>query len=214
VKIQLALDRFSIEDAIKIASQASQYVDWIEVGTSLIKEFGVQSILSIRKAFPDKVIVADIKTFDNAEYEMNLCFDAGADVATVLGAASAVTIDKCVRSAIEKEKQIMIDLASVAPEKWVSMPVGDHIVWCLHVSKDEQEALHVRQEGEHAALQQVPVRPTIAIAGGITKESVPLLSPLMPDIAIVGSYITKARDPHEASRKVREAANQLEMAQR
>ena len=74
MKIQLALDRLTIEEAIAIAEKAEQEIDWIEVGTSLIKEFGVKSIEEMKKRFPNKTIVADIKTFDNAKYEFEMCF--------------------------------------------------------------------------------------------------------------------------------------------
>jgi 3-hexulose-6-phosphate synthase len=55
----------------------------------------------IKKAFPDKIIVADMKTFDNAKYEFELCFQAGADVATVMGAAPLVTVEACMDAAIQ-----------------------------------------------------------------------------------------------------------------
>ena len=44
MKIQLALDRVTIEEAIILAKLAEPSVDWIEVGTSLIKEYGIESI--------------------------------------------------------------------------------------------------------------------------------------------------------------------------
>ncbi|WP_025698066.1 orotidine 5'-phosphate decarboxylase / HUMPS family protein, partial [Paenibacillus forsythiae] len=87
MKIQLALDRMSIEEAADMVRRTEPYIDWIEVGTSLIKEFGMASVEALKREFPHKTIVADMKTFDNAQYEFELCFGAGADVATVMGAA-------------------------------------------------------------------------------------------------------------------------------
>ncbi|MGA9173277.1 MAG: orotidine 5'-phosphate decarboxylase / HUMPS family protein, partial [Thermoactinomyces sp.] len=95
MKLQLALDRLTVSEAIKIADQVKAEVDWIEVGTSLIKEYGMSSVKALREAFPDHIIVADMKTFDNAAYEMEICFAAGADVATVMGAAPVETIELC-----------------------------------------------------------------------------------------------------------------------
>lgn len=85
MKIQLALDRMTISEAIETAKEAEQYVDLIEVGTSLIKEYGVESISEIKKEFSLKPVLADMKTFDNATYEFSIAFDAGADMATVMG---------------------------------------------------------------------------------------------------------------------------------
>ena len=42
---QLALDRFSIEEALQMARNCQEEADWIEIGTSLIKEFGIQAAL-------------------------------------------------------------------------------------------------------------------------------------------------------------------------
>ncbi len=212
LKIQLALDRFTISQAVSIAKEVSEFIDWIEVGTSLIKEFGTESIVAIRRAFPDKIVVADIKTFDNAEYEMNLCFDAGADVATVLGVASKVTIEKCIQTAKKRNAKVMIDFASVPIEKQSTMPVHNNVIWCLHTSKDEQEALNVKQDGTLASkVLSMPERPNLAVAGGITAESVSVLSKLMPEVIIAGSYITKAEDRRLSAEKLRNAVRQLEM---
>lgn len=52
--IQLALDRLTISEAIRIAQLVEADIDWIEVGTSLIKEFGIDSVRQMRKAFPHK----------------------------------------------------------------------------------------------------------------------------------------------------------------
>ena len=38
--IQLALDRMNMKEAIEMARTVESSIDWIEVGTSLIKEFG------------------------------------------------------------------------------------------------------------------------------------------------------------------------------
>lgn len=54
MKIQLALDRFTIQEAIEIAAKAEKAIEWIEVGTSLIKEFGVKSIYDIKTGFRTK----------------------------------------------------------------------------------------------------------------------------------------------------------------
>ncbi|GMA62685.1 hypothetical protein GCM10025859_31250 [Alicyclobacillus fastidiosus] len=82
MKIQLALDRLDTDEAIAIASAASDFVDWIEA-------------------------------FDNAAYEMKMCFEAGANVATVMGAAPIATIELCKRVADECGAHVVIDLLNV-----------------------------------------------------------------------------------------------------
>jgi 3-hexulose-6-phosphate synthase len=62
MKLQIALDRLSKEECISILAETSPYVDWIEVGTGVIKQYGVSIIEDIKKQYPKKIIVADMKT--------------------------------------------------------------------------------------------------------------------------------------------------------
>ncbi|WP_052723920.1 orotidine 5'-phosphate decarboxylase / HUMPS family protein [Paenibacillus wulumuqiensis] len=139
VRIQLALDRMTIEQAVDMAHQVQDAVEWIEVGTSLIKEFGMDSVRRMKEAFPDKVIVADIKTIDNAKYEFELCFRAGADVATVMAAAPDATLDLCMQTAQAHGGTVMIDLLNVSPQRTMELQRYTEAVLCQHVSKDQQE---------------------------------------------------------------------------
>lgn len=139
VRIQLALDRMTVEQAIDMARQVQDAVEWIEVGTSLIKEFGIDSVRRMKEAFPDKVIVADIKTIDNAKYEFELCFRAGADVATVMAAAPDATLDLCMQTARNYGGMVMIDLLNVSPQRTMELQRYTEAVLCQHVSKDQQE---------------------------------------------------------------------------
>ncbi|WP_458120131.1 orotidine 5'-phosphate decarboxylase / HUMPS family protein [Paenibacillus sp. Z6-24] len=139
VRIQLALDRMTIEQAVDMARQVQDAVEWIEVGTSLIKEFGMDSVRRMKEAFPDKVIVADIKTIDNAKYEFELCFRAGADVATVMAAAPDATLDLCMQTAQAHGGTVMIDLLNVSPQRTMELQRYTEAVLCQHVSKDQQE---------------------------------------------------------------------------
>ncbi|OHR63647.1 hypothetical protein HMPREF3291_16435 [Bacillus sp. HMSC76G11] len=200
MKIQLALDRLSIDEAIKIAGQAEQYIDIIEVGTSLIKEFGVISISRLKEAFPDKLILADMKTIDNALYEFNLCFEAGADIATVMGVSPLQTIETCLEASAKHQKKTMIDLLNTTAEQKAALFPYTEAIFCDHVSKDVQEKSGLKNTAS-AALD-----PTLewAIAGGITGESIQNMAGPLPDIVIIGSAITKSTQPEKAAEALRE----------
>lgn len=212
VRIQLALDRMTIQEAITMAKQVEQYIDWIEVGTSLIKEFGIESVRQIKQAFPDKIIVADIKTFDNATYEFELCFEAGADVATVMGAAPDATLELCMKVAHRYQKQTMIDLLSVSPDRIYDLERYTDAVLCHHVSKDEQEhngqmAGQSQNHKVHSATHSTTTIPQIAVAGGITLPTLPTILQQSPSVIIVGSAITQASEPAQAAQQIREQIN-------
>ncbi|WNB91158.1 3-hexulose-6-phosphate synthase [Bacillus sp. NEB1478] len=207
MNIQLALDRLSIEEAISITRKAEPYIDWIEVGTSLIKEFGMESVRSIRKAFPDKTIVADMKTFDNATYEFELCFEAGADVATVMGAAPSVSIEACLGVAERHGKQVMIDLLNTSPQQIASLSEYENAILCAHLSKDQQESgkevrLHIPSFSNKNS--------KLAVAGGISVDTFSEIAKLNPYVVIIGSAITKTEDPEKAAAAFYEMKGRVE----
>ncbi|SFB20336.1 MULTISPECIES: 3-hexulose-6-phosphate synthase [unclassified Bacillus (in: firmicutes)] len=195
MKIQLALDRINIEEAISLTKKVEDYVDWIEVGTSLIKEFGMRSVAALKEAFPDKTIVADMKTIDNAVYECKITFDAGADVVTVMGVSPLVTIETCLVEAEKRNKRIMIDLLNTDV---ASLPrdIAEKAVLCLHTSKDQQELSGSGFSG--LAVKDVG-HLELAIAGGITLENIDEIAKLNPAVVIIGSAITKAAIPAAAA---------------
>ncbi|KIL41507.1 3-hexulose-6-phosphate synthase [Gordoniibacillus kamchatkensis] len=210
MNVQLALDRMTIPEAIEMARTVQDHVDWIEVGTSLIKEFGMDSVKAIKKAFPDKVVVADMKTFDNAKYEFELCYQAGADVATVMGAAPLVTVETCMDTAAKYGKTVMIDLLHTSADQQAYLFRYETAISCMHVSKDEQEQKgHALHSTFHAGeLTALPDGLKLAVAGGITLQSLPNLLEMRPFVVIVGSAITKAANPRQAAFDIKQVLEQ------
>lgn len=206
MNIQLALDRMTVEEAIQMASTVKDSIDWIEVGTSLIKEFGVSSVAQLKAAFPNKIIVADVKTIDNAVYELDMCFRAGADVATVMGVAPLVTIEKSLEVASKWNKEIMIDLLNTSAQVQEKL-VNYDAIFCSHVSKDEQELSGGQTSVAQGHTAILGSGRKLAVAGGITLESMKGMQGLNPYVVIVGSAITKADDPAASAQKFHSLAS-------
>ena len=100
VHLQVALDFVDLPRALLIAREAvAGGADWVEAGTPLIKAEGLQAVRELKAAFPDKVIVADMKTMDAGRIELEYAAKAGAGVVGVLGAASDSTIKECAEAA-------------------------------------------------------------------------------------------------------------------
>ncbi|MFY4775658.1 3-hexulose-6-phosphate synthase [Metabacillus sp. RGM 3146] len=196
--IQLAIDRLSIEAGIETANKAREHIEWIEVGTSLIKEYGMESVRRFKEAFPDKSIVADMKTMDNAVYEMKICLEAGADVATVMGSAPYETIAACVKEADHYGKKIMIDLLNTDDVKMKQLLAFKNVIFCFHVSKDIQE---LGKPPKLTIQRPEGLSQKIAAAGGITLQTFDELAAAFPDVLIIGSAITKAEDPALAAKE-------------
>ncbi|WP_144554956.1 3-hexulose-6-phosphate synthase [Bacillus sp. X1(2014)] len=209
MNIQLALDRMNIAQAIDLTKKVEDSIDWIEVGTSLIKEFGTASIKEMKQAFPHKKIVADIKTIDNARYEFELCFEAGADVATVMGVSPLVTIDTCMEVANRYQKKVMIDLLNTSDEQKQALRKYNDAIFCEHVSKDQQEELGSQNQGTTSTIDFSAFQ--VAAAGGIKLDSIEnLIESLNPAVVIIGSAITKAENPSEAAHQFKQIILQTE----
>lgn len=201
MKIQLSLDRVSISEALKICSETADMVDIIEVGTSLIKDFGNASIEAIAKAYPHKTILADSKTIDEGAYEFCSAYGAGADILTVMGAASITTIAACYQVAQEQNKDIMIDLLEITGEKLQQLKQFQNAIFCLHLPADKAGA--GLEEMIHDNLKQMQGVRRLAVAGGISLQTIGLIARSGFEIAVIGGAITKADDRKVAAQKFR-----------
>ena len=80
--LQLALDFVDLKRAVKSArAGVAGGVDWLEVGTPLIKSEGMDAIRKLRSEFPGVEIVADMKTMDTGGFETEIVARAGIDPA-------------------------------------------------------------------------------------------------------------------------------------
>ncbi len=88
--LQVALDLTDIEQAISIAEKAARGggAHWLEVGTPLIKKEGMRAVELMKRRFPDRKIVADLKTMDTGALEVEMAARHGADVVSILGVAT------------------------------------------------------------------------------------------------------------------------------
>lgn len=191
MKLQIALDRLSKEECLSILEKTSSSVDWIEVGTGVIKQYGVSIIEDIRKAYPKKVIVADMKTCDAGKHEAKQAFGAGADITTVMAFADNQTILDMLEVATKNSKRIMVDLLGVKSNERVAelKALGADLV-CLHVGKDMQKNKSIQADVFELVNGVDGIE--VAIAGGITLESLEAVIEKSPNILIVGSSITNA----------------------
>jgi 3-hexulose-6-phosphate synthase len=205
VQLQVALDRLPIEDAVSIAQQVAGDADWIEVGTSMIKQYGVASIERVVSAVGATPVLADLKTVDDAEFEFGLDFDAGAQSATIVGLAPPATIETAVRVAADRDRELMVDLIGMTDDaiSTLAQRVPAGAVLEAHIGKDSQGlgADASTMLGAWARGRKV------AIAGGLTVETLAGLQGIGDVRAIVGSAVTKSANPADAVRELRRAAD-------
>lgn len=205
-KLQLALDHVDLHRALQAAEEGvAGGVDWLEVGTPLLKAEGLKAIRTLRSRFPKVPIVCDGKTMDAGRLELEAAAKAGASVMTVLGVASDSTISECVEAGRSYGIQVLVDLLGhpdpVARAKQAEAMGAD--VVNVHCPIDEQMQGHDPFE----MLRKVAkaVRIPVSVAGGISAATAARAVASGASIVIVGGAITKAPDATAAARGILEA---------
>ena len=204
--LQVALDFENLSRALQAAREASEGgADWIEAGTPLIKSEGLDAVRELKRAFPQRRIVADMKIMDTGSFEVEIAAKAGADLVTVLGTADDDTIADAVRGGHKFGAEVVVDLLNVADpvaRTRRAAELGAAAV-CLHIGIDMQMQGRTPFETLEAVAKAAPI--PVAVAGGLNSESVARATRAGAQILIVGGAITKSPDIREATRKIRSA---------
>lgn len=212
IMIQLALDFVDLHRALDVATLAVKGgVDWLEVGTPLIKSEGLNAVRELKRRFRNYTIVADMKTLDTGALEVEMASKAGANIVAISALANDSVIKEAIRAGRKYGTKIMVDLLGVKNRteraKEIEEMGADYI--CVHVAIDEQmlgkSPLDILEE--IAKNISIPV----AAAGGINSESVAEVVKKGASIVIIGGAIIKAHDPEMAAKTIREAVDNLEV---
>ncbi|MHA1797210.1 MAG: 3-hexulose-6-phosphate synthase [Candidatus Helarchaeota archaeon] len=205
--LQVALDFMNLDRALEIARQSVKGgVDWLEAGTPLIKSEGMNAVRVLRKQFPDKKIIADMKIMDVGGIEVEMAAKSGADVVIILGLSDNSTISEAVASARKYGVQIMADLINVNNfvERAIELEKLGVDIICIHIGIDQQMRGMQPIELTHQVSDAVSFS-KVAMAGGINSETAPKGVEAGADVIIVGHAITAATDPEEAARTIKDA---------
>lgn len=214
VSIQVALDVVESDRAAQIAQEAvAGGADWIEAGTPLIKSAGMDIIRRLRKTFPDKIILADMKTMDVGAAEVEMAAKSGADVVTILAAANDSVISQSLLSAKKYGVRIMADLISVPDPLTRAEEVealGVDLV-NVHVGIDAQ----MTGESPIDILKKLAAQTDmkIAVAGGLVPETAREAAAAGADIVIVGSYIINSDNVRQSAADIRCAVDSVNVGE-
>ena len=147
--VQISLDVVNVHEAVETADMALRAgVDWLEAGTPLIIAAGMEGVRELRGRFPDKPIVADLKTMDGGWLEAEIMAKAGATQVVVMGRAHEETIRSVVQAGKDLGVEVMGDnLASpdmVAGAKYLEDMGCDYVIH--HIGYDERRGIAARGE--------------------------------------------------------------------
>ncbi len=206
--LQVALDFLNLKRALKVAEQTVEGgADWLEAGTPLIKSEGLDAVRELRKRFPKKVLVADMKIMDVGRIETEAAAKAGADIICVLGVASNSTIRECVEAGRNYGAKICADLIEISEQEIEERAreiekIGVDYIG-VHCAIDEQ----MEAKDPFRKLRKVTkaVNIPVCCAGGINSETAYQAVRAGASIVIVGGALTKDKQPARAARRIKRA---------
>ena len=203
--LQVAIDLIDLSKALNIAEKVwSVGADILEVGTPLIKSEGIRAIKEFRRSFPDAIILADMKTADVGALEVELAWISGADITTVLGTSSDEVIEAAIQKAQELGIAVEIDMINhpnpISRIKEIEKMSPDIIG--LHVAIDVQKKRKLTVRDQELLVKEAArvFKGPIAVAGGLRPETIPYMVKAGAKIVVVGSAITKASNPQDATK--------------
>jgi 3-hexulose-6-phosphate synthase len=211
--LQLALDYIELPPALAMAFLLRDEVEAIEIGTPLTKAEGMRAVSTIRHLCPDLLIMADVKAPDVGGLEAKICFDAGADWMTVLGAAPLVTVGLALEEANNRPgKEALIELTGirdilVRAQVWRDLGM-ERMVY--HRGWDEGNASRTWAPGDWETIRVLTnMGFKVSVAGGLDLETIPFFKGLDISVFIIGRAIRKAADPVAAARGFRALIDEL-----
>ncbi len=204
--LQLALDFTDLDEALRVAESAQDYIDWIEAGTPLIKSCGIRVVRVLKAKFPGKKVVADMKIMDTGALEVKLAADAGADAITVMAASDLSTIQEAIAEGRRLGRAVVVDTIGTDPVKIEEIEAMSPDYICPHVGIDQQRR-GVRLED---VVRKTKTKIPLAVGGGISAKTAAAFVKAGAKIIIVGNAITRAKDIRGEARAVREAIDRAE----
>lgn len=195
--LQIALDDTQLETALATAVKVADGVDIIEAGTILCVSEGVRTVNLLRKLFPNKTLVCDLKVADAGEVLAKKAFGNGANWMTVICAAPLATMLGAKKIADEHNGEIQIELFGnwtfEDAKTWVKNGITQAI---YHRGRDAQAAGQGWSQADLDKMKQLSdIGIQLSVTGGIDPQSIYLFKDINVKAFIAGRAIAGAPDP-------------------
>jgi bifunctional enzyme Fae/Hps len=202
--LQVAIDIPDLEEVKSVLRQipASDHIIF-EVGTPLLKRYGAEVILELRKERPDGFFVLDLKTLDTGNLEARMAANSTANAVVVSGLAPVQTIVKSIKEAQKTGILSVVDMLNVDdPVSVLKMVEKEGVlpdVVELHRAIDAEDK--TLPPWKYLKKVKGSFDVLVAVAGGLRPENIQEAINEGADILVVGRSITRARDIEGAVRR-------------
>lgn len=206
VKLQLAMDTLDGDVALKLAASIAPYADIFEAGTPLIKSVGIGIVKKLKSAYPEKTILADLKSSDVGAYEANMAFTAGADIVTTQGITTLATIREVQHEADKWNRRAEVDMTGVkdpvARAKELKQSGVNLVLYHRSIDEELTQGALWDEKAVNIVREMCSLGLDVAIAGGIHYDILPLLRGVPIYGIVIGRGITAQPDPAQAAEKI------------
>lgn len=201
--LQIALDFIDLDSALELMKKIPKEKDIIfEVGTPLIKSGGIRAINAVKNEAKENIVIADLKTLDVGEIEVEIAKLGEADGAVVSALAPRKTIEKFLLACKKAGMIAVVDLIGYVEDLRKLKEFSKDIdVLLFHSGIDEGSNINyaIKRARE---IKEVFPEIMLAMAGGLTSKEILLLLNYDVNIFVVGRYITKAQNPTEKTLEI------------
>ena len=229
-QLQLVVDHGKRHEVIRVADLLADYVDIIEIGYPELITFGLDIVKEIREAHPNVKLCVDAKVFHGGSGVTRRCFEAGANIVTVLGSAPNPVIQQMVHHAREYGGKIMCDMDGIKRIGQRTAEVDALGVNYVSIASgylmEHEYDLHKRNHGSifqlrplelAGAVKRNLIHAGLAIGTGVNMENIDMVMKLKPEIVMVGRGIfhndeDPTTDRAPAPEIMRDRATQLRKA--
>lgn len=202
MRLQVALDITDIRKAIQLTKDLCKVgLEVVEVGTPLIKTYGLPSVSAVKVACPKAEVVADLKTADVGALEARLAWEFGADWATVMGATNIETIEEFVKEGRGLGLKSIVDLIGVQNPEARAREILEVVrpdMFVVHLGIDVQKRTGLTFENLLDIATIIKgLGVGVGVAGGILEREIELILKrgVNVDVVIVGRAIVNDASP-------------------
>lgn len=212
-QLQIALDdpRRTIPEAVAfVRNGLIEQADILELGTPMFYRWGLEGLRQLRYAFPDAVLLADLKLVDGAARLIPMAAEAGADMITVSGCTSEAMFRLAVKTAHACNVKVLAEAANVND-------LSAMLALCRETGTDAVcYGPEPKEDGTYSdfGLRKIlkeKCEVQLAYAGGVSPENAKtVIRTYHPEILIAARGIEQAEDPRKAAEAIRNAIRSAE----
>jgi len=161
----------------------------------------MNAVRQLKAAFPDRVILADMKTIDTGAMEIEMAAKAGADIVILLGSADDSTIQDAVRAARKYGVKLMADLISADDPSNRAVQLVDMGIDYINIHSGIDQQMTGNDPVKD--IKEFKVNVPLAVAGGLDAKSAAKAVVSGARIVIVGGNIVRSSNVTAAAKAIR-----------